>query len=65
MKTSLDNHLMANVELRDACREEFALVFGVPLAQYWDNLLGFNIVKFDDKVVKSGRRAMIGVVLLC
>ena len=38
---------------RDNYRE-FECVFGVPLKQFWDKFLGFDLLKFDDNFIKSG-----------
>jgi len=32
--------------------EEFQDIFGVPLSQFWDKLLGFDVVKFDVNFIK-------------
>jgi len=34
-------------------RKEFQRIFGVNFSLYWDNLLGFDIVKFDNEVVQA------------
>ena len=33
---------------------EFECIFGVPLKQFWDKFLGFDLLKFDDNFIKSG-----------
>lgn len=34
-------------------RIKFQKVFGVPLARYFDLVLGFDIIKFDEDIIKS------------
>jgi len=37
---------------------EFHNIFGVFLVDYWDKMFGFNSLKFDDEVLKSGSRSI-------
>ena len=37
---------------------EFKRHFGVSLRDYWSNLLGLDITRFDDEVIKSGNQSM-------
>lgn len=37
--------------------------FGRPLRTFWDNFTGFDVIRFDDKIVKSGDRACSEVLL--
>lgn len=39
-------------------RQEFKKLFGIPLKDYWEKNLGFDIIKFDKEVVKSGSKCM-------
>lgn len=32
-------------------KRKFQLLFNVPVDLYWDNKLGFDIIKFDDEVL--------------
>lgn len=32
---------------------EFAELFGIHLRPFWDNVTGFDIVKFDDHIIQS------------
>lgn len=32
--------------------QQFKKLFGVNLRTYWDNFTGFDLIKFDDEVVK-------------
>lgn len=32
---------------------EFAELFGIHLKPFWDNITGFDIVKFDDHIIQS------------
>lgn len=32
---------------------EFQKIFGVPLSAYFDNVFGFDIVRFDDEVIRA------------
>ena len=42
----------------------FLRIFGVPLKKYFpDNATGFDVIKFDDEVVKSGKGVMADVVM--
>lgn len=42
-----------NIERRKRYDREFQRVFGVPLANYFCNLTGFDICKFDEDFIKS------------
>ncbi len=50
------------------CKKEFEAMFGVPLATYWDIrtprgiALGFELIKFDEEVIKSGNKRMTAIV---
>ncbi len=37
---------------------EFEQVFKVKLSDYWQGILGFDVVSFDDDVIKSGNQSM-------
>jgi hypothetical protein len=51
------------------CRLQFRDIFGRELSDFWDVRtplglsLGFDITKFDNEVIKSGKKAMSAVVL--
>ena len=32
---------------------EFAEIFGIHLKPFWDNITGFDIVKFDEHIIQS------------
>jgi hypothetical protein len=51
---SLPNLMLENVNRYKMHYAKFRQVFGVTLKPYWCNLRGFDIVKFDDQVIKSG-----------
>jgi hypothetical protein len=60
----LQEYCARNVRVRRAFAPRFLKAFGTPLdKRFWDNLLGFDVVKFDDVVVKSGSRSMYEVVV--
>jgi hypothetical protein len=42
---------------------EFERIFHVPLSEYWQGFLGFDITGFDDKVIKSGNMSVKAAVL--
>lgn len=44
--------LERNLDLRDKYHHEFKTVFGVSLHRYFNNLTGFDVVKFDEEFVK-------------
>jgi hypothetical protein len=63
MATSLhQNFVLQHAKLCHDNEAEFRRIFGLPLREFFDNLAGFNIVKFDDEVVKSGDDCMRDVV---
>jgi len=37
---------------RDNARE-FAEIFGIHLRVFWDNITGFDIIKFDDHIIQT------------
>ena len=41
-----------NLDLRKKYHREFKMVFGIDLANYFDNITGFDVVKFDSEFVK-------------
>lgn len=51
-----------NIEMRNKYNREFAAIFGVALSNYWSNLTGFDVVRFDEKVIHSGDRSMSEVI---
>ena len=51
---TLIEYCAQNARDREANRDAFRTIFRVPLAKYWSNLTRFDVVKFDEEVVKSG-----------
>lgn len=49
---SISQYFRKNIELYGKYRLEFADVFGTALKPYFDNLLGFDIIAFDEKVLQ-------------
>jgi hypothetical protein len=49
---TLQDVFRANLKLRGDYYRKFGATFGWPLASFFNNLTGFDIVKFDDVVVK-------------
>lgn len=45
---------MQNHAAKRKLAPKFQETFGVPLSTYFDNILGFDIVAFDEDVIKSG-----------
>ena len=41
-----------NLRLYGKIAPEFNRIFGVCLIRYWDNLYGFNVVKFDEEIAR-------------
>jgi hypothetical protein len=50
--------------MRYALNPDFHRVFGVGLSGYWSNVTGFDIVAFDDRIVRSGDGCMADTVAL-
>ena len=42
-----------NKKIYHDLHQEFRSIFGVGLIDYWDDFTGFDIIKFDDEVIKS------------
>jgi len=42
------------VRLNQRDAREFERIFREPLTQYWHGILGFDVVGFDERIVKSG-----------
>ena len=40
----------------DKYQNEFKDIFGINLSEYWDNITGFDIVKFDEEFLKGPDR---------
>jgi hypothetical protein len=55
------NHFHKNVAKRKL-RKEFERLFGTAFDPYFSNLLGFDIIRFDDEVIQSGDKCMRTVV---
>jgi hypothetical protein len=53
-----------NLDLYGQTYRKFAEVFGVALRPYWDNITGFDIVKFDDDFIKSPENKSMGDTVL-
>ena len=49
--SELDNILMKNIARRNKHNAAFQRTFHVKLHRYWNNVTGFDSVKFDDEVV--------------
>lgn len=52
MEKTYREMVLGNMKMRRDKREEFFSTFNVPLSKYMDLLTGFDIIKFDDEVVK-------------
>ena len=50
--------IQRNIKLYGDNRVEFANTFHVPLRKFWDNLCGFDIVKFDRWVLCPENRSL-------
>jgi hypothetical protein len=61
MSDTIQEMFQKNFQKRKLGRE-FDRVFGVALANYFDNFTGFDVIGFDDEVVKSGDGCMADVV---
>jgi hypothetical protein len=48
----MTDYFQKNVQLRGKYHRKFADIFGVPLADYFDNMTGFDIVKFDQEFIQ-------------
>jgi hypothetical protein len=48
MKTIVDR----SIRKMNLWKDRFEQVFGVYLSQFWDGLCGFNVIKFDERLVK-------------
>ena len=46
------NYVAAFEMRRREHTEEFKQIFGVPLEDYWERGLGFDVVKFDEEFVR-------------
>lgn len=55
--------ILENVKRRDKYNDRFQRVFGTRLSLYWDNITGFDVIKFDDGWIKSGDGSMHDAVL--
>lgn len=64
MLTEKSHHRIArNGELFRKYAQEFQSIFKVQLRTYWENdVLGFDVCKFDEEVVQSGRGSMLGKI---
>jgi hypothetical protein len=61
--TEIKEILISNSKKFQQYADSFQRVFGVGLKKYWINhVLGFDIIKFDKEVIKSGARSMAEVV---
>ena len=49
--------------LRYALNPDFHRIFHVGLGRYWNNITGFDIVEFDDRIVHSGEGHMSDTVV--
>jgi hypothetical protein len=56
--------IRGNIELYERKCRDFQNIFGTPLKPYWDNITGFDIVRFDEKLIKSPNGKSISDVVL-
>lgn len=54
MPTAYD-HITRNLDRYRRLAPRFARIFGRQLRPYWNNLTGFDVIKFDD-LVKPGKK---------
>jgi len=52
---TLPEFALRNKERYEKHAREFQRVFGRRLKPYFDMLTGFDVIKFDDKIVKPGK----------
>lgn len=52
------DRLSGKHKLKHKYKKRFYALFGVSLESLWDFYTGFDIVRFDDEVIKSGDDAM-------
>ena len=50
---SMRDIVFRNKKIYHDLHQEFRSIFGVGLIDYWDDFTGFDIIKFDDEVIKS------------
>ena len=62
--SSLTKLVRRNLELYGQTYREFTEMFGVSLRSYWNNITGFDIVRFDDDVIKSPENESMGATVL-
>jgi len=62
--SSLTKLVRRNLELYGQTYREFVEIFGVSLRSYWNNITGFDIVMFDDDVIKSPENESMGATVL-
>ena len=62
--SSLTKLVRRNLELYGQTYREFTEMFGVSLRSYWNNITGFDIVMFDDDVIKSPENESMGATVL-
>jgi hypothetical protein len=48
--------MKTSYSMREA--REFERFFHVPLSEYWQGILGFDVTGFDDQVIKSGNMSV-------
>lgn len=58
-----DDIIARNRDLLRRHSDEFRRIFGVPLQMFMNPITGFDLIRFDERVVKSGDRQMSAVVL--
>jgi len=60
---SLGDTKARNWRLKNMLAREFCELFGLPISDFWiSDLLGFDVVSFDECIIKSGDKPMIEVV---
>ena len=52
---SVEVNMLMKLHCRRAREDEFRKIFRAPLSRYWNSLLGFDMVKFDEELVKPKR----------
>ena len=53
MKNPEFNFMLENKNKYIKYYPKFSSIFGVSLKRYWDNMFGFDVVKFDDEFIKA------------
>lgn len=56
------NRILQHVENYKRYAPKFQQIFGVRLKTYWDNIIGFDCVKFDEEFIQSGDESCHDVI---